>query len=538
MFKKLNIESLASRATALLATVAISASLISCSDDDEPIAAGDTHNWEISGNELVNIKPERQKFLRNPLTGWVTYTGLGDGLADTFWEDYDHLHSSVGEVKISDYSAVLFIRAAWTYFNPEEGKYVWNEGEVDNVYARRFKFLVDGAKERNMKLAFSFICDSQDKHDNFTPDFVREAGAKGYMSTTGSVQVWSPFPDDPVFQEKYEEFIAAFAKKFDDPDVCMFVSGTGLGKWGESHSAIYSTANEEPRESVVEWVTSMYARHITRVPIFINYHRALMTTTSFPSTPSELTTKLIESAINKGFSLRHDAFGMKAYYKDWERNWATAYRNKRPIIMEGGWVRTSHGSSINGDGYATYADVRRGEYNEGKNANVCMMDFRYNKSIALGETYSWFNDAYDLIQEFIAEGSYRLYPDKISIPSSAHSGATVTFTHRWSNLGWGYCPTNIPQWNQKYKVAFALLDGAGLPVHVYVDPEPCLDTWVKGSPSTYTSKINLGNVANGNYTWAVGLVDTTKDNAIGLQISAKGDFTADGWLKLGSVSIK
>lgn len=524
------------RARTLLAGAVIAAAATSCSDsDDTPLTSG--HSWEISGNQIVNIKPERYKMLRNPLTGWVLYTGLGDGLKDTFWEDYDNMESSVGRVKVSDYSSVLFIRAAWSYFNPEEGLYAWDDN-CNTVEARRFKMLVKGAKERNMKLAFSFICDSQDKHDNFSPEYVKEAGAKYYVTTTGSVQVWSPYPDDPVFQEKYAQFIHDFAAKYDDPDVTMFISGTGLGKWGESHSVIYSTGNNDPRENTAEWITDLFMKEFRRVPCFINYHRALLATASYTDNVSALTEHLIEMAVEKGFSLRNDAFGMKSYYKDWERNFAAAHRYQRPIIMEGGWVRTSHGGSIKGDGYADYAEVRQGEYYEGKGANVNMMDFRYGSNMAMGETWSWFNEAYNLVNEFIAEGGYRLYPDKISVPVNTSASAEVRITHRWSNLGWGYCPTNIPQWNQKYKVAFALLDKSTLqPVKIYVDERPCLNDWIKGKPSTYETHFNLGGVDKGEYIWAVGLVDTTKDNEIGLQISAKEGVTPDGWLQLTTVNV-
>ncbi|MCH5685991.1 hypothetical protein LWM68_18115 [Niabella sp. W65] len=41
------------------------------------------------------------------------------------------------------------------------------------------------------------------------------------------------------------------------------------------------------------------------------------------------------------------------------------------------------------------------------------------------------------------------------------NGAVAVLSHRWKNMGWGYCPNNIPQWNYKYKVAFAILDTAG-----------------------------------------------------------------------------
>ena len=494
--------------------------------------------WELPGNIITEIEPEREKMLRNDLTGWVLYTGLGDGLSDSFWEDYDNMESAKGRVKMSDYSHVLFIRAAWSYFNPEEGKYAWDE-DVNTKEAQRFKWLVKGAEERNMKLAFSFICDSRDKHDNFSPDYVKEAGAKGYVTTTGSVQVWSPYPDDPVFQEKYETFLHAFAQKYDDPDVTMFISGTGLGKWGESHSVIYSTDNVSVREKTFNWITDLFMKEFKKVPCILNYHRAILSTREWVDNPSELTYNMLRSAVNKGFSLRHDAFGMKQYYKDWERDFATGHKFQRPILMEGGWVKSSHGSSINSDGYANYAEVRQGEYNEGKNACVNMMDFRYNSDIKNGETWSWMNEAYDLVEDFIQEGGYRLYPDKVSLPKTVFQNSNTFVTYRWNNLGWGYCPTNIPQWNQKYKVALALLDPlSSKAVKIYVHEEPCLNEWIKGPPNTYTWKFNLDNVAPGTYNWGLGIVDTTNDNKIGLEIAAKGEYTFEGWLKLSSVNIK
>jgi hypothetical protein len=531
-----NIKKYMTRACSMLAGAVMTLGAVSCSESDEP--AEGTYNWNINGNEVIDIKPERYKNLKNPMTGWVLYTGLGDGLRDDFWEVYDNYPTSEGNVKVSDYASVLYIRAAWTYFNPEEGVYVWEQPASASKYARRFHMLVDGAKERGLKLAFTFICDSQDKHDNFTPNYVREAGAKGFMTTTGSVQVWSPYCDDPIFQKKYTAFLQAFAKKYNDPDITMFMSGFGLGKWGESHTVNYSTGNATPREAVVDWVSDAYLQAFTKVPCVINYHRCLMDTKSFSDSDTDVSARILDKLVAKGYSLRHDAYGMKGYYKDWERNYALANRFNRPLIAEGGWVESSHGGSIKGDGYADHGEVRRGEYNEAKNTYVNMMDFRYSNSMTSGETWRWFNNCFDLVKEFISEGGYRLYPDKISLPKSVSGNGTATMVHRWSNLGWGYCPTNIPQWNQKYKVAFALLDKTtSQPVKVFVDLAPCLNEWVKGKPATYEFSFNLGGVAAGNYTWAVGIVDTTKDNEIGLQVSAKGDITPEGWVKLSDVNV-
>lgn len=532
----------------MLAVALLSSTLVtgtSCSDD-EGTESGTANLWDVSGNVVVDIKPDRTSLQRNPMQGWVIYGGIGDGMVDDFWEQYDNFDSSEGKVKVSDYATTMYIRGAWSDFNPEEGVYVWQES-CNTAPAKRFKMLADGALERGLKLAFTFVVDSRDKHYNFTPEYVKEAieaeyGDKGGFETvTGSFHGWSPYPDNPVFQQKYAKFLEDFAAEYDNPDITQFVSGFGLGLWGETHTLIYSTGDDTPKWAVFEWISGLMSRLFTRVPIVINYHRCILTGNEFSSDAAMLedSKKMIDAAVEKGFSLRHDAFGMKSYYTTWERSYATTQRYNRPIIMEGGWVEASHGNSIKGDGYANFAEVRQGEYDEGKGANVNMMDLRYSSSVNSGETHSWFNTAFKLVKSFIAEGGYRLYPDKISVPENAVSGADVTITHRWSNLGWGYCPTNIPQWNQKYKVCFALLDkNTEQPVYKYVDAGPCLNDWVKGSPKTYNTRFSIGSVASGEYVWAVGLVDTTKDNVIGLEISARENVTAGGWLKLHSVTVR
>ena len=105
-------------------------------------------------------------------------------------------------------------------------------------------------------------------------------------------------------------------------------------------------------------------------------------------------------------------------------------------------------------------------------------------------------------------------------------------------MGWGYCPTNIPQWNQKYKVAFALLDNNDKVVKVFVDEQTDLSTWLKGKPTTYNFDLTMKGVSVGVYNWTVGLVDTTKDNEIGLQMAVTKNLTDSGWVRLLQVTVK
>ena len=49
---------------------------------------------------------------------------------------------------------------------------------------------------------------------------------------------------------------------------------------------------------------------------------------------------------------------------------------------------------------------------------------------------------------------------------------------------------------------------------------------------------DMSKVETSTYVWAVGLVDRSNKDLIGLDIAAKGDILDSGWLKLSKVSIK
>ena len=88
-------------------------------------------------------------------------------------------------------------------------------------------------------------------------------------------------------------------------------------------------------------------------------------------------------------------------------------------------------------------------------------------------------------------------------------------------------------------MAFALLDPeTKQPVKLYFDEQaqPC--DWHKGARTQYTFTFDVGTVAAGNYKWAVGIVDTSKQNAIGIRLAAKDRVTPDGWVELSDVRVE
>lgn len=481
---------------------------------------------------LVAPKYDKLTVLRNPLNGWVMYAARNAD--ESYWDTQFHVAQTGKNVKAIDYASACYIRTSWASLNPAEGVYAWNDPQS------RIGKLIKGAEKRGLPIAFRIVVDGRDQGKN-TPEFVFAAGAKYFVDDEKNPDRRTPYPQDPVFRKYYAKFITALAQEFNDPNRTAFIDAYGFGKWGEAHNVVYEDPHistgentEKYKEEVLDWVTDLYSKTFTRVPLVINYHRLVGHPESWtPANPNS--TKLLEKAIAKGYSLRHDAFGMTDYYQDWEKEFARKWNFKRPIIMEGGWITTkSHRYWIDSGGKYRQGhpeDVRRGEYEASAAAHVNMMDFR------VGDTESWFEKSFSLVQGFISEGGYRLYPDQVRLPQSLKSGTAAAITHRWKNMGWGYLPNNIPQWNYKFKVAFAILDAANKVKTVFVDKDSEPSAWLKDHPVTYNFNPEV-DLPAGKYTWAVAIVDTTKDNQPGIKLAIDGKITGDGWVILHDLRVQ
>jgi hypothetical protein len=104
-------------------------------------------------------------------------------------------------------------------------------------------------------------------------------------------------------------------------------------------------------------------------------------------------------------------------------------------------------------------------------------------------------------------------------------------------MGWGYCPNNIPQWNYKFKVAFALLDAKNKVAKIFVDKNSEPSNWLKDKAVSYDFKQKV-SLPKGNYSWAVAIVDTTDQNKPGIKLAIDNEVTESGWVKLSSVQVK
>ena len=502
-------------------------SLCCCSKETSGADGGSDNTGDLT---VIKFNPDKKTVLHNPLNGWVMY---GSGSGDPSDWDKEIYVSELGKnVMVRDYASACYIRTNWRTFNPQEGVYAWRDPST-----KLYK-MIHGALDRGLPISFRVVVDGRDQGEN-TPQFVFDHGATYWLENAKYPQRKTPYPQDPVFQKYYEMFIAELAKDFNDPEKTAFIDGYGLGKWGEGHNVVYENGNavtentERLKYEVMDWITDVYTKYFTAVPLAINYHRVIGHPAS-DGAANPNSEKLLNLAVSKGYCLRQDAFGMSDYYRDWERAYAASWMYKRPIIMEGGWIVSQHSYWNDSRGYRKGhpEDVRQGEYDDCKVAKVNMMDFRVG-----AETESWFTDAFTLVQQFTAEGGYRLYPEQAGVPKQVSKGTKVTLTHRWKNMGWGYFPNNLPQWNYRYKVAFALLDKTGKVAQVQVDGQCEPSVWVNAKVFDYKTDVTV-NVPAGEYTWAVAIVNTDNGDKPAIQLATRGETTAEGWLKIAKVNVK
>ncbi len=505
---------------------------VSCHGRSE---AGGEVNTGASNVISLSISPDRTSVLKNPLNGWVMYVSATSD--PSYFDTKINVPELGREVLVRDYASACYIRTGWKAFNPADGKYAWDDPST-NLYK-----IIKRAEELGIPVAFRVVVDGRDQREN-TPQFVFDAGAKYWLSDSKYPDRKTPLAVDPVWRRYYEKFVKAFAERFNDPSICAFIDAYGLGKWGEGHNVCYEQNNAvtsktaDYKADTMEWITKLYSSNFTRIPLVINYHRHIGHPVSEGAKAESDSEHVLQIAINNGYCLRSDAFGMNNNswgYNDWERAFVKKWELRLPILMEGGWIVGQHSYWNDELGYRRDhpEDVRKGEFEASANAHVNMMDFRVGD-----ETRSWFQTSFTLVERFISEGGYRLYPDKVSLPSKMKKGVKSQITHRWRNLGWGYLPNNIRQWNYKYKVAFALIDSDGKVAQVFIDDECEPSDWHQGAPMAYTIDVKA-DVKAGIYLWAVAIVDTSLKNTPGIRLAAaKLSTTTDGWTKLADVTVE
>lgn len=119
----------------------------------------------------------------------------------------------------------LFLRFAWCYLEPEEGKFNW--ALIDDIVNKWYP--------RGVKVSLSITC-NETGEKYATPEWVFKSGAKAnFVKTSFGSEIVEPQLDDPIFMQKLENLHKAIADRYDGKRFIVDMTLASIGNWGEGH---------------------------------------------------------------------------------------------------------------------------------------------------------------------------------------------------------------------------------------------------------------------------------------------------------------
>ena len=224
--------------------------------------------------------------------------------------------------------SVCYLRLPWSMLESEEGVYDWST--IDTPAQRWIA--------RGGQIALRFTC-SEDWMYYATPKWVKDAGAKGTQyrlwagkgpvrTPDGKTLPWDPDFGDPVFLEKLEKFVAAFAARYDGRPEVAFVDIGSYGLWGEGHTFGSSRVPEEKRAVDIPRHIDLWCKYFKRTQLIISddIDGNANQSGKYP---------VLDYARSKGVGWRDDSILVEPPPRSWyhadqaERYWCTL-----PVVLE------------------------------------------------------------------------------------------------------------------------------------------------------------------------------------------------------------
>ena len=220
------------KAKKLLSSVAVFASLIGA----------------VYAVDLRGLQDDRRVLL-NPDKGWYHH------YYDNGLDKYLSSEASIASIPNMHH---LFLRFAWSFLEPEEGKFNW--ALIDDI--------VNKWNPKGVKISLGISC-NETGLKYATPKWVFDAGAKGrIVKTRWGFEVAEPNCDDPVFLEKLENLHKAIAARYDGKPFIEDMTILSIGNWGEGH--YWATFGKVVSWEAIKKNIDLYKRCYKKSQIVIN----------------------------------------------------------------------------------------------------------------------------------------------------------------------------------------------------------------------------------------------------------------------------
>jgi hypothetical protein len=278
--------------------------------------------------KITDFKPhwDTTRVLKNPYKGW--YHHLLDNGVETY--------------KIQDEQTFLkfpgmdhlYLRLAWSYLEPEEGKYDWHK--IDEVVGKyvplgyKIAFRITSKETGNFP---GSVGQELNGVQYATPVWVMKAGAKGTIPKGYADKSWTPVWDDPVYLEKLNNFQKAFAEKYDGKPWVNYIDIGSIGEWGEGHT--HFSTKVPPTVSEIKANMDIFLKNFKKSQLVV-------TDDLLYYGKSDADVKILyDYAVSNGISLRDDSPLVDWYMQQNLTTWSVSHPQfydqlylKKPIVFE------------------------------------------------------------------------------------------------------------------------------------------------------------------------------------------------------------
>lgn len=417
----------------------------------------------VSGAKTVSFS-DNGKGLKNPGMGWVHYV-----YGNRLWAYGAHLKASDTVDEFPGLTTVYF-KMYWSDLEPEEGVFRW---DIVDSYASQWT-------AKGYKIAFRVACcDHRQLYG--TPKWVYDAGAKGYRFNAFAKD--NPNPkgvgmepldySDPVFLAKLENFVRAFARRYDGREEVAWVEISSFGLWGEGHTVGTSRLSQEKTDAIAKVHIALWKRHFTRSQLCMSDDVA-----GFKH-GSGVTYPIMEYARDAGIAMRDDSIFCVPGDPPWMHDdMAQLFWPNLPVIIE----------------HEHWAISKASRNWKPEYLPRCVEDYHASYMSAHWFPREYLSTNRALINQINLRLGYRLMPRSATYPDQVRIGERCEIKSEWVNTGVAPCRENAA-------LAWTLRDATGAIRWVYSDEtfDPAalkVAAPGKANPQTHVSKVFFGNAAH------------------------------------------
>lgn len=457
------------------------------------LGSGSVHAQGGAGSALAlathDLAPfhDAARALENPHKGWYHH----------YPDNHINKYEIARDADLLEFPGMdhLYLRLAWAYLEPKEGQFDW--AVIDRI--------IDKWTAHGLGIAFRISCreTSADRIEQqfATPRWVMEAGAKGghYLKgkATGPEGPWEPVFDDPVFLEKLDRFLGAFAARYDAKPWLRYVDIGSIGDWGEGHS--WSGSRQECGFAARKRHVDLHLKHFRRAQLVVSddFVYAL-------KDPAERG-ELHRYVLAHGISYRDDSILVNGYLP----GTSDRFTVRSPEFFADAFPMTptvfelEHYGNVKGlgnwEGRPDSLVAKHGKGKKGPDYFRGALELLHATYIGYhGYAHEWLADNPEFTVEMLNRCGYWLFPKDIALPSEVAAGKTAPLVLTMENRG-------VAPPYQPYELR-AKLAGSG--VEAIRPLAKGGKSWMPGAPVVSRYELPIpADIAAGRYDVSIGLFD-------------------------------